>query len=437
MVEYKPQKITKALLRRLTKQRPPKTKGKDGKGRLKCRPKEIRDRGRSIILRHQPSGSMSMYAQLARAKRERICSNDDILKILDDKHPLTLSEVFEKAKVLHGDAASGRDFANERKSQRAVPTLTEYINDTYSPWVLAERRSGEATVARLRACFEAQFGKKKLTDLTPARLATWSAKRRKDRIRPETINRDLTALRAALGRGVKLEIIGNNPLSGIEELEVDKHKQVIRALTANEKDRLIEALKKRDDEKRQQRANTNQWRQERDQKPLPTMGRFADTLRPAVITSLETGVRRGELFNMEWGKSVDFEAQTILVRGKTFATREIPLNKFALETLRDWWLQRGQPKSGYVFSIDGGRLGNLKKSYTPVLAAAKIKQVNAKGQRVTWHSLRHTFGTLLGAAGVDPTTLMKLMGHANLATTQRYLHTDEDRKREAVERLHA
>jgi len=66
------------------------------------------------------------------------------------------------------------------------------------------------------------------------------------------------------------------------------------------------------------------------------------------------------------------------------------------------------------------------------LEAAGIEYVNARGERVTWHSLRHTFGSLLGVANVDPTTLMRLMGHANLATTQRYLHTDEARKREAV-----
>ena len=70
-----------------------------------------------------------------------------------------------------------------------------------------------------------------------------------------------------------------------------------------------------------------------------------------------------------------------------------------------------------------------------MVAAAGIKRVNRKGERVNWHSLRHTFGSLLGAAGVDATTLMKLMGHANLETTQRYLHTDAERKRAAVERL--
>ena len=189
---YAPQKITKAVLRRLAKAEPPD------------KPREIRDRSRGIVLRHQPSGYMAIYAQLGRGKRERLCNARDIL---DDHNPLTLSAVFEQSKVLHGEAATGRDFSGERKAQRAVPTLAQYLNDTYSPWVLVERRSGEATIARLRACFEAKFGKKKLTEITPAGVGTWSAKRRESGVSPETINRDIAALRAALGKAVKLEII--------------------------------------------------------------------------------------------------------------------------------------------------------------------------------------------------------------------------------------
>ena len=343
--------------------------------------------------------------------------------------------VKEEALRLRAKHADGEDIAAQRRASRAVPTLTEYLDETYEPWALAERRSGAATIARLRSCFEAQFGRRRLTELTPAQLTPWCSKRRKDGIRHETINRDLTALQAALGRAVKLEIIPKNPLSKIEKLEVDRHRQVVRALNATEKAQLIKALQDRDTSKRQKRASVNERRVKYSQQTLPNIGLFANVLTPAVITSLETGVRRGELFNMEWGRSVDFEARTIRVRGKTYESREIPLNKFAYETLRNWWLQCGQPKAGYVFTIDGGRLGNLNKSYYPILAEAGIKRVNAKGERVTWHSLRHTFGTLLGAARVDPTTLMKLLGHAKLTTTQRYLHTDKDRKREAVERL--
>ena len=427
-MKYEPQKITMKLLRNLAKQLPPE----DADGKRK--PREIWDRSRGIVLRHQPSGYLAIYAQLGRGKRERLCNVRDIL---DDYNPLTLNAVFERAKVLHGESASGRDFSGERNAQRAVPTLTEYLNDTYSPWVLVERRSGEATVERLRSCFKKLFGKRRLTEITPAKVGTWSAARRKAGIRPETINRDTAALRAALGKAVKLEIIAKNPLAGIEELEVDRHKQVIRALTASEKERLIKALEDRDAAKRQGRANANKWRAKRGQKSRPAIGRVADVLTPAVITSLETGTRRSELFSLEW-PSVDLNQKMLCVKGKTaktYQTREIPLNKLAHEILQNWWMQCGQPKAGFVFTIDGGRLGDLKRSYYPVLAAADIKRLNAKGQRVTWHSLRHTFGSLLGAANVDVTTLQRLMGHANMATTQRYLHTDQDRKREAVERL--
>ena len=52
-----------------------------------------------------------------------------------------------------------------------------------------------------------------------------------------------------------------------------------------------------------------------------------------------------------------------------------------------------------------------------------------------WHSLRHTFGTELANRGVDIETLRDLMGHKDISTTQRYLHTTRDRKRDAVERL--
>lgn len=211
----------------------------------------------------------------------------------------------------------------------------------------------------------------------------------------------------------------------------------MRALTAAEKAALLNALKARDDRKRKGRANANKWRQERRYELMPPIGRFADVLTPAVIVSLETGLRRGELFMLDWTR-VDLHGRTIRVEGetsKTYETRMIPLNDLALTTIRDWWLQRGKPSDGLVFTIDGGRIDHIKKSYHAVLNAAGIERVNAHGRRINWHSLRHSFGSLLGAAGCDPTTLMKLLGHANLKTTQRYLHSDEDRMRAAVELL--
>jgi site-specific recombinase XerD len=39
-----------------------------------------------------------------------------------------------------------------------------------------------------------------------------------------------------------------------------------------------------------------------------------------------------------------------------------------------------------------------------------------------WHDLRHTFGSLLVAAGIDTVTVKAAMGHSRITTTERYLH---------------
>ncbi|MCH7537976.1 MAG: site-specific integrase [Proteobacteria bacterium] len=417
---YRPQPIRLALIRALAKARPP------------SKPREIRDKAAHLILRHQPSGYLGLYVELGRGKRERLC---DASSVIDSNSKLTLKQVKTEADRKRSQHADGRSFSAERHAERDTPTLTAYLNDTYGPWVVQNRRSGTNTLERLKSCFKDHFGKIKLTDITLAKLETWRTARQRKGVKAETINRDIAALRAAISRAVKLGIIKENPIADVEMSEVDRHRRVVRALTANEKKNLIDALAARDEQKRQERASANKWRHERRYEPLPTIGRFSDVLTPAVIVSLETGLRRGELFATEW-PSIDFDNKNFRVEGataKTFETREIPLNDFACKTLRDWWLQCGQPKGGYVFTLDGGRIvDNLKKSFSAVLEAAGVEYVNARGERVTWHSLRHTFGSLLGAANVDPTTLMRLMGHANLATTQRYLHTDEKRKREAV-----
>ena len=54
---------------------------------------------------------------------------------------------------------------------------------------------------------------------------------------------------------------------------------------------------------------------------------------------------------------------------------------------------------------------------------------------LTFHDLRHTFGTRLADAGVDIVKIAELMGHACLQTTKRYTHATDEGKRAAVVEL--
>jgi integrase len=59
----------------------------------------------------------------------------------------------------------------------------------------------------------------------------------------------------------------------------------------------------------------------------------------------------------------------------------------------------------------------------------------ARIEGLRFHDLRHTFATRLARKGVDIETIRDLLGHHSITITQRYTHSDDERKREAVELL--
>jgi len=154
---------------------------------------------------------------------------------------------------------------------------------------------------------------------------------------------------------------------------------------------------------------------------------YGDRMTPLVTLSLKTGMRRGELFDLEWN-NIDFEQNVITVIGETAKskkTRHIPLSPIALATLNSWKQQTSQP-SGRIFPADnGGRLDNVNTAWSNILKAAGIK-----GFR--WHDMRHDFASTLVMKGVPLNTVRELCGHSDLNTTLRYAHLAPDHKSDAI-----
>jgi site-specific recombinase XerD len=104
--------------------------------------------------------------------------------------------------------------------------------------------------------------------------------------------------------------------------------------------------------------------------------------------------------------------------GKGGKDRVAPIGPPAVDALRDWLAGRAR---GPVFTnAAGGRL--TTRAMYDVVRRAGLQQ----GLEVHPHMLRHSFATHLLAGGADVRAIQEMLGHASLATTQRYTHVDPD-----------
>lgn len=386
-------------------------------------PYDVRDTElKGFKFRVQPTGVKTYCCEYGRGK----------VKAIGPCSVLTPAQARLKAKAILGQAASGEDPHKERK-QRAIPTLRQYIERDYSEWALAHRKSGAATVARILSTFGDEFGGTRMDKITAWNFEKLRSRRLKAGMQPSTINRDYNALLGALSKAREWGKLAINPLTGIKPLAVDDSPNV-RYLDKAEEKRLRDALDAREERLRAERDTANAWRRTRGYDEMTDLRAvaYADHLKPMVLASMNTGMRRGELFQLTWS-NVNLDTALLTVVGKTakkLKTRYIPLNREALDVLRGWKAQQ-DGTDGLVFrGKDGAPFNNTKKAWHGLLEAAGIKKFR-------WHDLRHHFASKLVMAGVDLNTVRELLGHSDIKMTLRYAHLAPEHKAAAVARLNA
>lgn len=151
-------------------------------------------------------------------------------------------------------------------------------------------------------------------------------------------------------------------------------------------------------------------------------------LRLMAIFCLQTATRRGDLVQLAW-KAVH-PTYVEFLETKECKKRVIQLSPDARSVL-DMLAPENPDPDAYVFEPDTPR-AKLKWRMRRVWERA----VRRSGiRRIRFHDLRHTAGTRMVNAGIELQTVQRIMGHASLSTTQRYLHSSDQQQRRAVNTL--
>jgi integrase/recombinase XerD len=159
--------------------------------------------------------------------------------------------------------------------------------------------------------------------------------------------------------------------------------------------------------------------------------------RALLETMYACGLRASEAIGLELSE-LDFETGILRARGKGSKERIVPIGTKAITTLRAY-LERGRPAlvglrdEPHVFVNQRGAGLSRQGLYKIVQRHAKSAGLN---DRMSPHTLRHTFATHLLAGGCDLRSLQEMLGHADIGTTQIYTHLSAGRLREVYFEAH-
>jgi integrase len=258
------------------------------------------------------------------------------------------------------------------------------------------------------------FGEMYLSDITYRHVQEFVAKRQKDRVKTRhngkvsgsTINRELTTLKTLFKLAIKWNFdIEKNPVPKGKFFDESQY-QRNRVLSKDEEDRLLNAA--------------------------------APYLKSILICALNTGMRYNEILTLEWANvDLDSDEGKITVQAensKSGKARIIPINPVLMDELKKLKEQNGY--CSHVFTYKD----LATKKHRPVTNIHRAFWKACKRANITdlkFHDLRHCFATRLTKNSGDIVSVKSILGHSSLKTTEKYLHTDFLRMKEAVKSLNS
>jgi len=236
------------------------------------------------------------------------------------------------------------------------------------------------------------FGDIYLDEIKPLKIEEYKKWKKEQAVKSATVNRSLASLRIMLNKAVEWGILKESPMKKIKFYK--ENNQRMRYLEVDEIERLLKGS--------------------------------ASHLRDIVLFDLNTGLRRGEIFNLKWS-NIDIRNGRIYIhQSKTQEKRVIPMNGVILRLLLNI---RERSASEYVFcNKDNGKIKAIRTAFKSALKRAGINDFR-------FHDLRHSFAAHYLMSGGHIFALKEILGHKKIEMTMRYSHFSQEGKLKELEAL--
>lgn len=283
-------------------------------------------------------------------------------------------------------------------------SFESFFREKYMPWAKDHKRSWQTDEQYGRTLCGFLKGKafKDLSPLLFEKLKKHLRERKTHQgegCKPATVNRVLALASRIINLARDEGYTNSNPLARVRREKVDNARH--RYLDSDEQEQLLTALE-------------------------------ADNfchLRPMILLDLHTGIRFGELLQMEASDIHLAEDMIVLAESKTKERRKrkVPLNDVSRQIVREL-LEAKSPYSERLFYGPRFTRGSVRHTFARAVKASELVNVH-------FHDLRRTFATRLLNAGVMEYVISSLLGHSVQSVTGRYAVPTLEAQRDAVKRL--
>ncbi len=335
---------------------------------------------RKLMLEVRESGGKTYYLRYqdvrGRTRQFRLADADDV----------TLNQARQLADKARSRIAMGESPADDRVVARQVPTLAQFVAERYVPYARHYKRSWKTDVSLLNNHLLPHLGKRYLDEIRTEDVFELHRRRHASGAAPGTANRLVILLRYLFNLALKWQIPGvtSNPAKGVRLLEENNQRE--RYLSVDEGQRLYAAVCDSDN-------------------PM---------LKYIVPMLILTGARKRELLDSKWQ---DFDLERRLWRiplPKSGKARHVPLSDGAVAVLES---MPRLPECPYAFANP-----ETGKPFVSMYYSWHTARVRAGLPDVRVHDLRHSFASLLINQGRSLYEVQRILGHAQVKTTQRYAH---------------